>query len=257
MGNSSSIDNESDKSSESEIHEQFDIFDENIMSSITLGEDEKNMEEKAESNLTILDDTKEVMNNLVDEIVKNTLDEKKKFNQNITINFSNNLNNLELKCKKTSFNLLKRNIIDNKESIEYHSGTLEYAFINSLYYTDIQFELNKNYIINSSLENIITLSENKISFVKLNTVDDIIKKLLKNKPVIFQYNIIDGIESSNWIIDDFGKNRNIINYRTGIIIGYDLEFKIFKVFDEIIKYFPFDIIRNNNIAYKIFSYEII
>jgi hypothetical protein len=265
MGNSSSVDNQSDKSSESECNPPFDLFDESMIESginsfeqnepnsfeqnepNSFEQNEPNSFEQNEPNDTV----KDIMNKIVKDIsYKHSLDRK------VKVSFDDNLNEDELKVKKSSHYLLKR-LSNSTTHFNYTPGTLEYAFLNSLLYINIDFELNNDYVKDSNLENIVILQNNKIKFLRVNnTVESIIKNLLRNKPVLFQYNIIDGVDSSNWIIDDFKKKRNILNSRTGIILGYDSEFKLFKIFDENIKYFPFNIIINNDITYKVFSYVI-
>jgi hypothetical protein len=273
MGNSSSVDNQSDKSSESDNNPPFDLFDESIIESginsfeqnepnsfeqnepNSFEQNEPNSFEQNEPNSFEHNEHNETVKDIMNKIVKN-VSYKHSLDRKVKVSFDGNLNENELKVKKSSHYLLKR-LSNSTNHFNYTPGTLEYAFLNSLLYINIDFELNNDYVKDSNLENIVILQKNKIKFIRVNnTIESIIKNLLRNKPVLFQYNIIDGVDSSNWIIDDFEKKRNIINSRTGIIIGYDSEFKLFKIFDENMKYFPFSIIINNDITYKVFSYVI-
>ena len=135
MGNSSSIDNNSDQSSI-----------------------DNNSEQSYDSDIPVFDvfeycdeDSKDIANEVIDEAIDEVL-HTESFSRQVKVNF-NNLNEYQLNVKKSSHYLFKRILKDDK-IINYDSGTLEYSFLNSLLYTDIHFEVNNNYVKDTDLENI-------------------------------------------------------------------------------------------------------
>ena len=254
MGNSSSNEtSKSDTSSNCSEVNNFDIFEYESANSEDSTKDSREKNEK-DTKLEIYEKNSScILNDIVSNVI-NEIENEIKFNKKIEISVNKNTKNLDLDVIKSRYFLLKK---INTPKILFKDGTLHYAFLNSLNYTNVEYQINKN-DINNNLESIVSIPNRKIKFYQIgNNIDLIIKNILRNKPVIFTYNLLEGVDSSNWFIDNFERKRKIKEFRNGVIIGYDFDFKIFKVFDEKEKYFPFDIIQNDLITYKIFSYNFV
>lgn len=220
MGNNSS----SVENSNSEISDDnFDIFEENSIS------EDENLEISSVEENNCLNNTDKYFDIDFDYDMNDELNIK---NSNFDLKFNNNIN-----IEYTNFNDLEKN------------------FLKSLLYTDLVFSINKDYTLNNDLEKTI-VSDKTIRFLKVNNnVRSIINILLKNKPVLFKYNIFKNIEISNWISTTNDK-KLLLNSKCATIIGFDMEFNTFKIFDgEENYYFPFYIFKNDNVIYEMFTYK--